>query len=50
MVINALAHLVGARYEDCALPLYPVDGKLDFDSLVASLLNQVGCFGLRLVS
>ena len=50
MVINALAHLVGARTEDRALPLYPVDGELDFDSLVASLLDQVGCFGLRLVS
>ena len=44
MVLDAPAFLVGARPEDGGLPHYPNDGDHDFDSAVASLLEQVGRF------
>ena len=44
VVLDALAFLVGARPEDGGLPHYPTDGNLNFDSAVASLLEQVGRF------
>ena len=44
MVIDALAFLVGARPKNRGIPHYHNDGDLDLDSLVASLLEQVGRF------
>ena len=44
MVIDALDFLVGAGPEDRGLLHYPTDGDFDLDSLVASLLEQVGRF------
>ena len=44
MIIDALDFLFGARPKDRGLPHYPTDGDLNLDSLVASLLEQVGRF------